>query len=85
MSNDKYLKLSERLTCAWGLEFFYTILKGISLTNESKSRTFSRVTRNLPFIPQVLDNQETGNSRDSCIHKRSGRKILEFSPNSNTV
>lgn len=85
MSNDKYLKLSERLVYAWGLEFFYTVLKRVSFANESKNIGFSRTTKNLPFILQVLDNQEAGNSRDSCINKRSGRKILEFSSNSNTV
>lgn len=71
MSNDKGFQLSERLTCAKGLEFFCIVLKGnIIYQWIQKYRVFSRATRNSAFISQLLDNQEAGNSRNSCIKQK---------------
>lgn len=71
MSNDKGFQLSERLTYAKGLEFFCIVLKGnIIYQWIQKYRVFSSATRNSAFISQLLDNQEAGNSRNSCIKQK---------------
>lgn len=54
-----------------GLEFFCVVLEGnIIYQRIQKYKGFFRASRNSAFILQFLDNQEAGNSRNSCIKQK---------------
>lgn len=73
MSDDKCLQLSEGLTSVYGVKLVLHSFKEkyhlpVSLNVQCVFWGYQKVTK----LPQQLDNQEAGSSKDSCIKQRIG-------------